>query len=148
MARVCPAQADCLCLRPAVVRVGVSRCMFHPACFTQFGGLVSKGPPWACPSFLRVLWTGCCSTCRPAPNGVGFRRWFETGVFFFGVSRLQERNQATQCHPSKGPTRERCNLTDTTPRGAVQHHLAAWPCGRRLRRYLLRAGCRAQPMHL
>jgi hypothetical protein len=36
------------------------------------------------------------------------------------VSRLQERNQATQCHPSKGPTRERCNLTDTTPRGAAQ----------------------------
>jgi hypothetical protein len=45
------------------------------------------------------------------------------------VSRLQERNQATQCHPSKVPTRERCNLTDTTPRGAAQpspRRMAMW----------------------
>jgi hypothetical protein len=48
---------------------------------------------------------------------------------FFGVSRLQERNRATQCHPSKVPTRERCNLTDTTPRGAAQpppRRMAMW----------------------
>jgi hypothetical protein len=49
--------------------------------------------------------------------------------FFFGMSRLQERNQAAKCHPSKGPTRERCNLTDTTPRGAAQpspRRMAMW----------------------
>jgi hypothetical protein len=49
--------------------------------------------------------------------------------YFFGVSRLQERNQATQCHPSKVPTREQCNLTDTTPRGAAQpspRRMAMW----------------------
>jgi hypothetical protein len=53
----------------------------------------------------------------PQPGPVDFFFFF---FFFFGVSWLQERNQATQCHPSKGPTRERCNLTDTTPRGAAQ----------------------------
>jgi hypothetical protein len=34
-------------------------------------------------SFLRVLWMGCGSTRRPAPDGVGSRRWFETGVLLY-----------------------------------------------------------------
>jgi hypothetical protein len=34
-------------------------------------------------SFLSVMWMGCGSTRRPAPDGVGCRRWFETGVLLY-----------------------------------------------------------------
>jgi len=33
------------------------------------------------------------------------------GFFFLGVSKLQERNQVTKSHPSKGPAREWRNPT-------------------------------------
>ena len=34
--------------------------------------------------------------------------------FFFGVTRLQDRNQATLTSPRRGPTRGWCNLASTT----------------------------------
>jgi hypothetical protein len=81
--------------------------------------LIRRGRPQGMP--------GCPATLLIFTSGP--KVFFFFFFFFFGVSRLQERNQASKCHPSKGPTRERCNLTDTTPRGAAQpspRRMAMW----------------------